>query len=244
MVALQNWDGPGQIGGGSWQVPSRQARLRPGQQSSVVTHDWPLFAQVPPPLVHVPEVPPAGIEQVRPVQQSPSTVQPDAFSPRQTGTHTCAVGSQLLEQQSVFAVHDRPSCVQPRVHSRLVGSHKPVQHWLSLVQLWPRYLVQVVVAHAQPTSVPSHSHWRSVQHGSAGGVGWTVPTPPAGAPSVEHRAALGRHMFMHLRTPSGAMMQGRPLQHSSLMWQTPPGSMQQSGLVPSQPVRQVGPQLP
>jgi hypothetical protein len=83
------------------------------------------------------------------------------------------------------------------------------------------------------------------QHGSAGGVGWMVPTPPAGAPSVEHLEDWGRHVVgMHLRTLSEPATHGRSLQHSSFMWQTSPDGMQQFGFSPSQPVRQVGPQVP
>jgi hypothetical protein len=81
--------------------------------------------------VHVPEVSFAGIVQVRPEQQSLVTVQP-VWSCARHATHTCAVGSQIVEQHSAFEVHDWVSGVHPVLQKP--PSHKPVQHSLELLQ--------------------------------------------------------------------------------------------------------------
>lgn len=120
--AVQPWYCALQVGGTA-QVPATQASVGLLQQSAPVTQLPPDGAQVET-AWQVPLVAPGGIEQERPVQQSPSAVQ-EPLVVAQGGAQTSP--EQLLEQQSLATVQVTPLDLQVAGTSQLKALPPKVQ---------------------------------------------------------------------------------------------------------------------
>ena len=108
---------------------------RPGQQDVVCEHCWPADGQVAPGW-QVPLVWPAGMEQERPVQQSPVAVQVPSCGWQDWGGEQ-RPPVQIVEQHCDPVVHAVPLAWQAGWHVLGVPVQLPEQHWEGVVQAWP-----------------------------------------------------------------------------------------------------------
>ena len=143
--AVQPWYCALQVGGTA-HLPARQVSAGALQQSAPVTQLPPDGAQVDT-ARQKPLVSPGTMEQERPVQQSPSTVQEALVEPH-GGAQTPA--AQLFEQHSLATAQPRPFALQVAGTSQLKA-------------LPPK--VQTVPEQQLPSSAPAQAAWSAAQVG-------------------------------------------------------------------------------